>query len=217
MHLPMLLICPECQTKYAVAPNAIPVAGRTVKCAKCAHEWFQKGEEAAATVLEPTVEVPPTRPVALIGTVKEKQTPGWLKVASLLLGIAVLGMGAVMMEPVLRPVLGGVYSLIGITPSDGLQFSDVTFKVQPGKSENRVFITGAVRNNAAEPRSMSTVRVGLFDENHQLLQEAEYKQGHVQIEPGASMPFSIELPSHSKRIEFIQIDVGNGWQLAVRE
>jgi predicted Zn finger-like uncharacterized protein len=46
----VIIACPACATRYAVPDSAIGVDGRTVRCAKCRHSWFQDG---------PTVAVPP--------------------------------------------------------------------------------------------------------------------------------------------------------------
>lgn len=39
----MIIACPACTTRYAVPDSAIGVDGRTVRCAKCRHSWFQDG------------------------------------------------------------------------------------------------------------------------------------------------------------------------------
>lgn len=39
----MIIACPACATRYAVPDSAIGVDGRTVRCAKCRHSWFQEG------------------------------------------------------------------------------------------------------------------------------------------------------------------------------
>lgn len=41
----MIIACPACSTRYAVPDSAIGVDGRTVRCAKCRHSWFQEGPE----------------------------------------------------------------------------------------------------------------------------------------------------------------------------
>lgn len=43
----MILTCPECSASYNVPAEAIGPEGRTVRCKKCKHEWFQKGEKKA--------------------------------------------------------------------------------------------------------------------------------------------------------------------------
>ena len=39
----MIIACPACATRYVVPDSAIGVEGRTVRCAKCRHSWFQDG------------------------------------------------------------------------------------------------------------------------------------------------------------------------------
>lgn len=43
----MIIACPACSTRYVVPDTAIGVDGRTVRCAKCRHSWFQNGPELA--------------------------------------------------------------------------------------------------------------------------------------------------------------------------
>ena len=43
----MIIACPACATRYVVPDSAIGVEGRTVRCAKCRHSWFQDGPELA--------------------------------------------------------------------------------------------------------------------------------------------------------------------------
>jgi len=64
----MIIACPACSTRYVVPDSAIGVEGRTVRCAKCRHSWFQEGAvpeppSAAAPVAEaPVVPGPEPEP-----------------------------------------------------------------------------------------------------------------------------------------------------------
>ncbi|MFT4026254.1 MAG: zinc-ribbon domain-containing protein [Novosphingobium sp.] len=58
----MIIACPACATRYAVPDSAIGVDGRTVRCAKCRHSWFQDGPEPAQTVAAAPPAAVPTPP-----------------------------------------------------------------------------------------------------------------------------------------------------------
>lgn len=45
----MIIACPACATRYVVPDSAIGSEGRTVRCAKCKHSWYQDGPELAAS------------------------------------------------------------------------------------------------------------------------------------------------------------------------
>jgi predicted Zn finger-like uncharacterized protein len=60
----MIIACPACATRYVVPDSAIGVDGRTVRCAKCRHSWFQAGpdlpERPAPAAPQPLAQDAPT-------------------------------------------------------------------------------------------------------------------------------------------------------------
>lgn len=43
---PMIITCPECQTRFKTSAKAIGPNGRTVRCASCSTTWFVSAEES---------------------------------------------------------------------------------------------------------------------------------------------------------------------------
>ncbi len=66
----MIIACPACATRYVVPDSAMGVEGRTVRCAKCRHSWFQDGPDLAAPLapkeFAPTPAEPPAPPPAQV-------------------------------------------------------------------------------------------------------------------------------------------------------
>ncbi len=60
----MIIACPACTTRYVVPDAAIGVEGRTVRCAKCRHSWFQDGPQVTAPPAAPAQAPAPVPPPA---------------------------------------------------------------------------------------------------------------------------------------------------------
>lgn len=81
----MIIACPACATRYVVPDTAIGVDGRTVRCAKCRHSWFQDGPgldtpeqpaNAQAAVPQEAPAPPVTAPTPTTPPVQQPDTSG---------------------------------------------------------------------------------------------------------------------------------------------
>lgn len=78
----MIIACPACGTRYAVPDAAIGSEGRTVRCAKCKHSWFQEPPETelpspapAPVVAEPPAPPPSAPPASVAPSSRPEPTP----------------------------------------------------------------------------------------------------------------------------------------------
>ncbi|WHO38829.1 zinc-ribbon domain-containing protein [Sphingobium sp. AP49] len=75
----MILVCPNCATRYIVPDTAVGPDGRQVRCAACKHSWFQEppalaAREAVSPPAPPPVPPPPP-PVAPPAPIVEAPAP----------------------------------------------------------------------------------------------------------------------------------------------
>src|SRR6478609_5235961 len=81
----MQIVCPHCQTSYAVRADSIGAAGRTVRCARCKQTWLAMpvpeaesvGAEATAMEQQPAAaeHYAPSHDVDVVARVPDIESP----------------------------------------------------------------------------------------------------------------------------------------------
>jgi predicted Zn finger-like uncharacterized protein len=212
----MILQCPACNARYAVPDHAIGAAGRSVRCVKCAHEWFvsppqaiaEAPTEAALEALLRTPEKPVSKPIAQGSNLPKAE----VKLSPMLLGAlaASLLVAAVITAFTMKP------SLFGFKSESGVTFADLELQKQEVETGMEYAISGLLVNTTDAPITPPKIRITLVDKEGAPLKQWEVEAPPVLVER-QSFPVTYgPLRSSFATGDRLVIDLGNSLELAMR-
>jgi len=214
----MILECPACHARYAVPDHAIGASGRSVRCAKCKHSWFQPAPpslagkplaELDAMLKEAAkpIEKKPLRRGSNLPAVQPDSVPLGIKLATGLFALAAIAMLLLALAP----------SLAGFPPSQGLVLADVSMSKREITGMSLFEISGKFLNTTDHPKEIPTLRVRLEDKNGGVVREWITAGKGVVVAPGKTTDFSTgELGVTSLGERFV-IELGNNKELIMRK
>jgi hypothetical protein len=168
------------------------------------------GAEPSAQIFSAVVTTPARKP---------KLTAKPFKIAVPLLAACWLAAALVTYFPRWQeaPVLKNIYQALGVTPTDGLIFSDVAMEREQNGAKTKFILSGSIRNHSSQVRKVPTVRVTLRDKNNKAIWGREYPV-NKELKGGEVYPFRIANveTSFASNVSTIVVDIGNSLQLLVR-
>lgn len=237
----MILECPACQNRYLVDPRAIGEKGRSVRCAKCKHQWFAAPptEEQARTA-ESAVEseqkaraIPKGSSVPAVKTPKTV-TPLALKLASIAIFFLLLVSSAIYFQPLIThyaPKVQPLYNMIGMYDTKGIVLAELAYnkeeRVIPSKKEAKGGeevedaisdihkLQGYVVNTSDEAKQVPVLQFSFFDKNQNLLKRPRMTE-EAELLPGEQREFSREIELSHGSADKIVIEIGNPIELGLR-
>ncbi|QMW23591.1 zinc-ribbon domain-containing protein [Sandaracinobacteroides saxicola] len=202
----MILTCPSCGARYNVRADAIPAAGRKVRCKACAHEWlalpevWELPEALPAGSAEPAREPEPApAPAPAAAPEAPARRWPWLLVLALLLlgGGGALGwaVGEGRIDPARIPGWQWLISreIPGVRlpapPPTALTLSaTVTNRQVPGGG-NVWEVTGRVVNDTRTVRPVPPIEVILYGRGNRELYRWQVAPPRPTLGPGMAVRF----------------------------
>lgn len=196
----MILTCPACSTRYRLDPSRLGGDGRRVRCAKCAHTWFQKPLEEVAKPAEPAPLAAGPRPVPegselpAPGRRRRARAVGWAMFAIIVLALAVGGVIARTEIVNAWPPAARLYQLVGLTVADlGLELRRVTSRRAVEDGVPVLVVEGVIANISGQVRQVPPLKAALTDANQRELQHWTFTAGSNRLRPGETVSFKTSL------------------------
>lgn len=196
----MILACPSCATRFAIDPQILGAAGRTVRCARCKQQWFVKPPlitlpadmpASAQPEESPMVAVMPP-PVAVMAQAQETGIARARRNAVL----AALFCAVMLALPIFTwrmMDLSKSAALIMEQKSIVLDGTPIT-QLSQEDGHNVLKIDGAIVNNAVTPRKMPKLRAQGLNATGRTVKEWMIPIPQDELEPGQRLPFSFTTP-----------------------
>ena len=216
----MILICPECATRYRLADNAIGAEGRSVRCKACGHRWHATLASVAAAELaaDATAARPPTPPAALPPAPAAAEPPepaplppplaggsrtrrdralgavAWLCLALLVLVLTAAYLGRNQVVEAF-PSMATIYQRVGLRVElrSGLELRNLSSVRSEENGRPLLVVTGEIHNTSDQQRSLPRVRVALLDESRGEIEFGLFDAVDRTMAAGASTRFEARL------------------------
>jgi predicted Zn finger-like uncharacterized protein len=176
----MYIVCPKCETHFAIKPDQIGKSGRKVKCVKCKFIWFAESPllnpEQASPVIDEVI------PEGISNNIK--QTDTWLpavvysnqsKHSNNCLYQWTLGLIALLALLLIEVVDHGYLGY-----NDKLTIKD-TYVTREG--EDKILVHYTIANHTKHQVSLPIIRFRFFNKHHKIIQRSLIENDIVRIQP----------------------------------
>ena len=206
----MMLSCTACTARYIVAPAALGTTGRTAKCVRCGHSWFQEspppelvvkspGPDVESAVADHTNEPRPSRNYPPPAHASRRQHPataaGWMALAAMIIILAV-GLWAGRTQLVAAwPPAERLYKSVGMgfataPPGEGLEIRGLAPRVVTENGARFLVIEGDLVNITDQHRPVPNILISLLNETNEIVEQWPVGLQARELAPGESATFN---------------------------
>ena len=198
---PMILGCPECNTRFAIDAQALRPDGRRVKCGKCEHIWFEgppvpnAAEPIRVTPLEPEEQSSiPVPNLPALTRADQKRTAGaaWVLVGVMLAVVVSLAWFGRESIAQAWPPAEMIYASVGVNafPPPGAGLS-VDMEVK--RIEDQLELVGEVINTTGRSLILPPIYAVLEDAGGKQMRYWQLDVEVTELGPNEKVPFSTKI------------------------
>jgi predicted Zn finger-like uncharacterized protein len=199
----MLLSCSSCGTRFLLDAAALGPHGRTVRCGRCSHDWFQAPPDDPAPAVEPA-QPPPSaeyKPVPNLPAIRAPDRVSRAPTIWLLLVIlvaATIGAGYYGRDHVMRlwPPSAQIYERIAVAIGVSFRTADHPLKIAAVRARRTTLgdrpvlvVEGDLANPTDRAVDVPRLRVVLRDAARRKISEAVFRAVKQRMVPGEELPF----------------------------
>ncbi len=232
----MILACPACDTRYAVPDSAIGAEGRTVRCARCRHSWFQAGSELDLETLEQEgsakVESAPRQPWHDVppiasGDDRESEDTGRSQFAAeppfrprrnplKMWGMAASVFAVISLGTVAAVSYAGLPDWVPVSrPTFAMNEPDLVLEFPASQQDRRTLpdgseyfgVAGEIKNVGHETKAVPPVLIVLYDSRNRKVYNWEILPRQGRLQPGETLSINEAITDLPKSAKFAEI----GW------
>jgi predicted Zn finger-like uncharacterized protein len=223
----MQITCPACSTNYRLPDNAIGAEGKTVRCAKCKHRWFQtpakdfiEEEEPEFSNLSATIPQPSLGNLPVTHSADEKTSTARVAnfmviMVGVICALFLLFVGGEIFRHKVN-ALDKILLALSFANTKEIILRDMENKIVEVDGGRDFMLKGSLLNKSKEEQELPALRVEFRDADYGLLKTINLDAGNKKLLPEEKLAFENRFSNIPADTTTIIIDAASAGELFFR-